>query len=172
MTMDFRNLTQTRHTFSVGVQRQPHFDSVETLIHPKSPRLCHPGTHNLIMRRPRMVVGPRHYRQMTVEGGEKDAIWKADHLLGIQRLCTTVDQLYTRRVLRRHKTPIGIDGEESSRTRAISEVPQQQQRWRETPGLVSQPDGGKGTEKQATKTPVDLTPSRALSASRTTSIRD
>ena len=90
-----------------------------------------------------MVVGPRHYRQMTVEGGEKDAIWKADHLLGIQRLCMTVDQLYTRRVLRRHKTPIGIDGEESSRTRAISEVPQQQQRWRETPGLVSQPDGGK-----------------------------
>ena len=119
-----------------------------------------------------MVVSPRHYRQMTVEGGEKDAIWKADHLLGIQRLCMTVDQLYTRRVLRRHKTPIGIDGEESSRTRAISEVPQQQQRWRETPGLVSQPDGGKGTEKQATKTPVDLTPSRALSASRTTSIRD
>ena len=85
MTMDFRNLTQTRHTFSVGVQRQHHFDSVETSIHPKSPRLCHPGTHNLIMRRPRMVVGPRHYRQMTVEGGEKDAIWKADHLLGIQR---------------------------------------------------------------------------------------
>ena len=109
---------------------------------------------------------------MTVKGGEKDAIWKAGHLLGIQRLCMTVDQLYTMRTLRHNKTPIGIDGEESSRTRAISEVPQQQQRWRETPGLVSQPDGGKGTEKQATKTPVDLTPSRALSASRTTSIRD
>ena len=66
---------------------------------------------------------------------------------------------------------IEIDGEEYSRARAISEVPQQQQRWRETRGLVSQPDGGKGTEKQVTKTPADLAPSRALSASRTISIR-
>ena len=104
---------------------------------------------------------------MTVEGGEKNVIWKAGHLLGIQRLCMTVDQLYTMRTPCHNKTPIGIDGEESSRTRAISEVPPQQQRWRKTPGLVSQPDGGKGTEKQATKTPVDRTSSRAFSASRT-----
>ena len=112
----FRNLPQTRRTFSVGVQRQ----------------------HHLIMRRSLMAVSSRHHRQMTAEGGEKDAIWKAGHLLGIQRLCMTVDQLYTMRTLRHNKTPIEIDGEESSQTRAISEVPQQQQRWRETPGLVTQ----------------------------------
>ena len=96
-----RRRTYTRHTFFVGAQRQLH----------------------LIRRRPRMVVSPRHHRQMTVEGGEKDEILQAGHLLGIQLLCMTVDRLYTMRTLRHNKTPIGIDGEESSQTRTISEAP-------------------------------------------------
>ena len=91
----------------------------------------------------------------------------ADYVHGGRRLGTIAHQQHTIWTPYRDRTVIEVESEESRQARAISEVPQQQQRWRETPGLVSQPDGGKGTEEQVTKTPVGLTPSRALSASRT-----